>query len=77
MDVQQAESINEATWKYSIQEERDLDAWREQVEQARREQAVSQVLAQGSANAYAGFLESLFHYYRECVRTAERGAAEG
>ncbi len=41
MDVQQAESINEATWKYSIQEERDLDAWWEQVEQARREQAVS------------------------------------
>ncbi len=77
MDVQQAESINEATWKYSIQEERDLDAWREQVEQARREQAVSQVLAQGSVNAYAGFLESLFHYYGERVRAAEMGAGEG
>ena len=77
MDVQQAESINESTWKYSIQEERDLDAWREQVEQARREQAVSQVLAQGAANAYAGFLESLFHYYGERVRAAEMGAGEG
>jgi hypothetical protein len=62
MDVQQVESINEATWKYSIQEERDLD---------------SQVLAQGSVNAYAGFLESLFHYYRECVGAAEIGAGEG
>ena len=77
MDVQQVESINEATWKYSIQEERDLDAWREQVGQARREQAVSQVLVQGSVNAYAGFLESLFHYYRECVGAAEIGAGEG
>jgi hypothetical protein len=62
MDVQQAESINEATWKYSIQEERDLD---------------SQVLAQGSVNAYVGFLESLFHYYGECMRAAEIGAGEG
>ena len=77
MDVQQAESVSKAACKYSTREERDLDAWREQVEQARRGQAASRVLARESADAYAGFLESLFHYYGERVRAAERGTGEG
>ncbi len=38
-----------------------LDAWREQVEAARRE----------SRNAYLGFLDSLFVYHRESVMIAE------
>jgi hypothetical protein len=36
----------------------DLEAWRERVDVLRRE----------SANAYAGFLDSLFCYYRESMR---------
>lgn len=38
-----------------------LDVWREQVDMARRE----------SCDAYLGFLDSLFIYYRESVRIVE------
>ncbi len=41
----------------------NLDAWREQVDMARRE----------SANAYVSFLDSLLLYHREISRIAERG----
>ncbi len=51
------------TTKRANDEERAarLDAWREQATMARRE----------SRNAYLGFLDSLFDYYRESVRIAE------
>jgi hypothetical protein len=58
-----------------------LDVWREQVNQARRGQEVSWSLAQGlaqqSADAYEDFLESIFLYYGENARAAEKGTREG
>ena len=58
-----------------------LDAWREQVEQARRGQEASWSLAQelawDSADAYEDFLDSVFFYYGENARAAERGTREG
>ena len=58
-----------------------LDAWREQVEQARRGQEAGWSLAQGltrdSAYAYEDFLDSVFFYYGENARAAERGTREG
>ena len=54
-----------------------LDAWREQVEQARRGQeagwSLAQELARDSADAYEDFLDSIFFYYGENARAAERG----
>jgi hypothetical protein len=58
-----------------------LDVWREQVNQARRGQEASWSLAQGlaqqSADAYEDFLESVFFYYGENARVAEKGTREG
>ena len=58
-----------------------LDVWREQVDQARRGQEASwslaQDLAQQSADAYEDFLESVFFYYGENARAAEKGTREG
>ena len=55
-----------------------LDVWREQANQARRGQEASWSLAQGlaqqSADAYEDFLESVFFYYGESARAAEKGA---
>ena len=58
-----------------------LDVWREQVNQARRGQeaswSLSQGLAQQSADAYEDFLDSIFFYYGEYARAAEKGTREG
>lgn len=58
-----------------------LDAWREQVEQARRGQeagwSLAQELAWDSADAYDDFLDSIFFYYGENARAAEKGTREG
>ena len=58
-----------------------LDVWREQVNQARRRQEASWSLAQGlarnSADAYEDFLDSIFFYYGENARAAEKGTREG
>jgi hypothetical protein len=58
-----------------------LDVWREQVDQARRGQEASWSLAQGlaqeSVEAYQDFLESVFFYYGENARAAEKGTREG
>ena len=51
-----------------------LDVWREQVNQARKGQEASLSLAQQSADAYEDFLESIFFYYGENARAAEKGA---
>jgi hypothetical protein len=78
MAVQQVRSVG--------QEERRndlllLDAWREQVEQARRGQescwSLAQGLARNSADAYADFLDSIFFYYGKNARAAEKGTREG
>ena len=75
MVVQQARRV-------ASEENNDLlDVWREQVNQARRGQEASWSLAQGlaqqSAEAYEGFLESIFFYYGENARAAEKGTREG
>jgi hypothetical protein len=77
MEVQQATSVDETAWKYGIQEERGLDSWREQVDQARRSQVAARILAQESANAYREFLDSLYFYYWESVRAAEEAPGRG
>jgi hypothetical protein len=71
MVVQQARRV-------TSEEHNDLlDVWREQVDQARRGQEASLSLAQQSADAYEDFLESVFFYYGESARAAERGTTEG
>ena len=72
MDNQQAGRVTQ-------KEHNDLlDVWREQVNQARGGQEASwslaQDLAQQSADAYKDFLESVFFYYSENARAAEKGA---
>jgi len=58
-----------------------LEAWREQVEEARRGQEASwslaQDLAQQSADAYEDFLEFVFFYYGENAKAAEKGTRQG
>ena len=58
-----------------------LDVWREQIDQTRRGQEASWSVAQGlareSASAYEDFLESVFFYYGENARAAEKGTKEG
>jgi hypothetical protein len=58
-----------------------LEAWREQVEEARRGQGAGRNPARGlvqeSAEAYKAFLDSVFFYYGESARAAERGTREG
>jgi len=58
-----------------------LEAWREQVEQAKRGQGAGRNLTQGlvqeSADAYKDFLESVFFYYSENARAAERSTGVG
>ena len=45
---------------------------RELVDQQQRQQAAAQSLAQESANAYMGFLNSMFSFYRRSMDEAER-----
>ena len=71
MVVQQARRV-------TSEENNDLlDVWRQQVNQARRGQEASLSLAQQSADAYEDFLESIFIYYGENTRAAEKGTREG
>ena len=58
------------------QAERNLHASEELAEQGRRGQEASRVLAQGSADAYAQFVDSLFLYYRESAMLGERETKE-
>lgn len=74
--------VQQAPRRVTPEEHNDLlDVWREQVDQARRGQEVSWSLAQGlareSAAAYEDFLESVFFYYGENARAAEKGTKEG
>jgi hypothetical protein len=74
--------VQHAPRRVTPEEHRDLlDVWREQVDQARRGQeagwSLAQGLAQESADAYEDFLESVFFYYGENARAAEKGTREG
>src|SRR5215207_10611457 len=73
---------NQQAGRITQKEHNDLlDAWREQVEDARRGQGAGRNLARGlvleSAEAYKDFLDSIFFYYGESARAAERGTREG
>jgi hypothetical protein len=60
------------------QSERNLDVTEELVEQARKgQEAAGQIFAQGSVKSYTQFLDSLFFYYRESARAAERSTRDG
>jgi hypothetical protein len=63
----------------ATQEERNdlLGPWLEQVEQARRRQEAGRSLARGPTNAYEDCLDSIFFYYGENARAAERATREG
>ncbi len=68
--------FEEAIAHLRTQAERNLHASEELAEQGRRGQKASRVLAQGSADAYAQFVDSLFLYYRESARLSERETKE-
>ena len=75
--------VVQQTRRVTSEEHNDLllDVWREQVNQARRGQEASWSLAQGlaqqSAEDYEDFLDSIFFYYGEYARAAEKGTREG
>jgi hypothetical protein len=54
-----------------------LDAWREQVERAWNLGGEYRSLSQRVAEPYVDYLESMFFYYGENVRAAEKATAEG
>jgi hypothetical protein len=74
MVVQRVRRVGQEEWRKGLL----LDAWREQVEQARRGQVAGRSLAQGlarnSVDAYEDFLDSILVYCDENVRAAEKGA---
>ena len=59
------------------QDDHALDAWREQVERAWNLRGEYRSLSQSVAEPYVDYLESLFFYYGENVRIAEKATAEG
>jgi hypothetical protein len=68
--------FEEAIAQLRNQTERNLYASEELAEQGRRGQEAGRVLGQGSADAYAQFVDSLFLYYQESVRLSERETEE-
>jgi len=66
----------EAIAHLRTQAERNLHASEELAQQGRRRQEASLILAQGSADAYAQFVDSLFLYHRESARLSERESKE-
>src|ERR687886_1645462 len=56
------------------QAEDNREMIRELVDQQQRQQEATQSLAQESANAYMGFLNSMFSFYRRSVDEAEKTA---
>jgi hypothetical protein len=58
-------------------EEHALDAWREQVERAWLVREEVRTLSWEAAGSYSNFLDSMFFYYGENARAAERATGEG
>lgn len=58
------------------QAEGNQEMIRDLVSQQRRQQQAAQWLAQESANAYMGFLDSMFYFYRRSTQGAERSIGE-
>ena len=68
-----AKNLSEGTMRnLRTQAERNMDAAEELTKHAREGQEAGQVLARESAEAYTAFVDSLFFYYRENARAAER-----
>ena len=68
-----AKNLSESTMRnLRTQAERNLAPAEELTEAAREGQEAGRVLARESADAYMDFLDSLFFYYRENARAAER-----
>ena len=59
-----------------MQAESNRAAIQDLTEQTRRGQEAAQALTQDSVKAHMEFLDSIFSYYRESVRSAERSAEE-
>ena len=59
------------------QDDHGLDAWREQVERVWNLRGEYRSLSQRVDEPYVDYLESLFFYYGENVRAAEKASAEG
>ena len=59
------------------QDDHDLYAWREHVERAWNLRGEYRNLSQRVDEPYVDYLESLFFYYGENVRVAEKATAEG
>ena len=59
------------------QDDHGLDAWREQVERAWNLRGEYRSLSQRVDEPYGDYLESIFFYYGENVRVAEKASAEG
>jgi len=75
--AQQTQGLfEEAIAHLRTQAERNMYASEELAEQGRRGQEAGRVLAQGSADAYAQFVDSLFLYYQESARLSERESKE-
>ena len=73
-----AENLSEGTMRnLRTQAERNVDAAEELTEHARKGQEAGRVLARESAEAYTDFLDSLFFYYRDNARAAERSTMKG
>ena len=73
-----AQSMFESTLgSFRTQAEQNLDVWQEVLEQARKGQGAAQVLGKESMHAYADFLDSLFFYYGESARAAEKSTRQG
>ena len=73
-----AQSMFESTLgTFRSQAEQNLDVWQELLEEAHKGQEAAQVLGKESMYAYADFLDSLFFYYAESARAAERNSKEG
>ena len=70
MVVQRVRRVGQEEWRNGLLL---LDAWREQVEQARRGQEAGWSLARNSADAYEDFLDSILVYCGESARAAEKG----
>ena len=73
-----AKNLSEGTMRnLRTQAERNMEAAEELTEHAREGQEAGRVLARESADAYMDFLDSLFFYYRENARAAERSTMKG
>ena len=73
-----AKNLSEGTMRnLRTQAERNLEAAEELTEHARKGQEAARVLARESAEAYMDFVDSLFFYYSEKARAAERSTMRG